>query len=264
MNDVQHSSTTHLDCPRDDLPGYALGSLTPGEAARVEAHLAACAACRTVVDEYREVLGLLPRGLPVAAPSPASRDALLLRVREAQGHNQPLAPLRQRAVWWRRAALGLAAFVLLLAVSATTLLLRSGADDTSDDPGRLLAELRQRPGVQMLAMVGSQHAPAAVGQLVVDPGETRAALLVSGLPPLPRDHVYQFWFVEPDQTRVSGAVFTVDANGSAIVAVDAPQEFSRHWRCGVTEEPAGGSPGPTGRNVLAANYDAPPGEYNAP
>jgi anti-sigma-K factor RskA len=261
MNDAQH--TPQSPCPLDDLPGYALGTLQPAEATRVDAHLATCAACRVRLHEYREVLALLPRGLPVTAPSPAARAALLTRVR-AETATLPSTGSKPPAVWWRRAALGLAACLLLLASGSVALLLSTTRDDTLDDPGRLLADLRQRPQVQMLAMVGSQHAPAAVGQLVIDPGDRRAALLVSGLPPLPQGYVYQFWFVEPDQTRVSGALFTVDTNGAAIVAVDAPTEFSRTWRCGVTEEPAGGSAGPTGRNVLIASYETPPGDYDAP
>jgi anti-sigma-K factor RskA len=156
------------------------------------------------------------------------------------------------------AAAGIAACLLVASIAIAVMRLGSSDAIPSDDPAALLAELRHRPGVQMLVMVGSPNAPSAVGQIMLDPGDTRAAMLVSGLPPLRVDQAYQLWFVQPDETRISGAVFSVDSNGAAIVAVNAPPDFSRDWRCGVTEEPAGGSAAPTGRNVLIARYAADP------
>jgi anti-sigma-K factor RskA len=238
---------------RHDLPAYALGSLSVGEAAEVERHLDACEECRSALREYEEVMRLLPHALPIVEPSPSARAALLSRV-QGNGQTGRRFPRARRAAthWYAFAA----AAILLLATVTVAMWDQSG-NDPAENPIGLVDDLRGRETVQMLAMTGSEHAPAAVGQIIVDPGDTRAALMVSGLPALPSGYEYQFWFVQPDNTRVSGGVFRVDANGSAIVAIDAPREFSRAWRCGVTEEPAGGSPAPTGRNVLSASYYEP-------
>lgn len=260
---LPHDHDHDHDALRDDLAGYALGALSTAEASHVEAHLAGCSECQAILAEYAIVLNLLPHGLPISQPSPESRRALLERAHEV---SQAQTPARTPRVVPLRVVAAVAACLLVIFAATSAAFLawgsgRSDRNDAQDDPAMLLAQLRQRPGVQMLAMVGSEAAPAAVGQIVVDPGDTRAALLVSGLPPLTQEQVYQFWFVQPDEQRISGAIFTVDTNGAAIVEIKAPEEFSRDWRCGVTEEPAGGSSEPTGRNVLAASYDAPPGMY---
>ncbi|HUG16585.1 MAG TPA: anti-sigma factor [Thermomicrobiales bacterium] len=247
---------------RNELPAYALGSLSREEAGAIETHVLACAECREALHEYEEVMRLLPHALPVVEPPPSARSELLARLQH--GAQPPRRPARPRPLVTRWSAIAAVLSVLLLMTLAIAIWGRP-AELPPESPAERLANLRNQPTVEMLSMSGSPDAPSAAGQLIVNPGDTRAALLVSGLPPLPREHQYQFWFVQPDDTRVSGGVFSVDANGWAIVAVDAPRAFSRAWRCGVTEEPAGGSPEPTGRNVLTASYDLPlDPEYSEP
>lgn len=246
---------------QQDLAAFALGSLDAEATADVRRHLSHCADCQGVLREYEEVMRLLPHALPIVEPSPSARAALLSRVQDGQrGGTSARRRWSVPAHWY-----AIAAAAILLLATVTVAMWSQNATQAPESPLGLVDELRRRDTVQMLAMMGSEHAPAAVGQIIVDPGDTRAALMVSGLPAPPSGYEYQFWFVQPDDTRVSGGVFSVDANGSAIVAIDAPREFSRAWRCGVTEEPAGGSPTPTGRNVLSASYFEPvDGEYPDP
>jgi anti-sigma-K factor RskA len=81
----------------------------------------------------------------------------------------------------------------------------------------------------------------------------RAQLSVAGLPALPPDQQYQLWFIQPDQMRVSGGVFRVTAAGTAVVDILLPADYRTYQRVGITVEPAGGSPTPTGPNVLMGN-----------
>jgi hypothetical protein len=143
-------------------------------------------------------------------------------------------------------------FCLVLAAVAGWAFAR---DERGTDTARAIEDMKQQEGVRIFPMVGSEVAPNALGQLIVVPGEPDAGLIVTGLPRLPAGRDYQFWFVMPDAQRISGAIFEVDPAGEAIVPVDAPAAFAADWRCGVTEEPDGGSPAPTGRNVLLAAYD---------
>lgn len=244
MNDPTHDSI------RDDLPAFALDALDAASTARVRQHLDACAECRAALREYREVLRLLPFALTPAQPSPAARATLLERARGAR-------PARARITGWTRLP---RARLLAVAVLAALMLVSSiavwqlAAGPARSDPARVVAELRDDPDVWIMPMTGSADAPNGVGQLLIHPGDRDAALIVSGLPILPTGRDYQFWFIEPDETRTSGAVFDVDDTGGAAVLVDAPSSFDRRWRCGVSEEPEGGSPQPTGRNVLRAAY----------
>lgn len=246
------TDTTLHDQIRSDLAGYALGALDDAGDARVTAHLAACAECRVLLREYEEVVRLLPLGLPATQPSPSARADLLRRARADRGPHATQPVL----LWLDRRGRQLAAVAAILCLLLAGVLGWAVARDDGD-PGTAAAieRMKQQAGVRVFPMVGSEAAPAALGQLIVVPGERDAGLIVSGLPRLPEGYDYQFWFVMPDTRRISGGVFEVDATGEAIVTVNAPAEFSAGWRCGVTEEPDGGSPSPTGRNVLRAAYD---------
>ena len=235
---------------RDDLPGYALGALDASDRQRVAEHLRACADCRARLGEYEEVARLLPLGLPVTQPAPSTRAELLARARQQRwaqhGRLRALATTAQGR-WLAAVA---AALCFMLASVVGWGIVRDDARDSERPFGNLL----QQPGARVFPMVGSQMAPDAMGQLIVASGTRDAGLIVTGLPQLPPDKDYQFWFVTPNESRISGAVFEVDDAGEAIVAVTAPERFSEEWRCGVTEEPDGGSPEPTGPNVLRAAY----------
>jgi anti-sigma-K factor RskA len=234
-----------------DLAAYALGSLEPEETARLKRHLAECVACRGALREYEEVMRLLPLGLPRAEPSPMARRELFHRLRMDR---EDLA-VRRRSGWWPRVRLQALTFgAALVLVLAGVIGWGLYHDDEPRDAAAIVETMRDEPDTRIVAMRGSDAAPEGIGQLVFQPGETRAGLVVSGLPPQPQDRAYQLWFVRPDQTRVDGGVFRVDGDGKAIVVVTAPVEYAVGWGCGVTDEPSGGSAHPTGRNVLAGSY----------
>ncbi len=240
------------DILRDDLLAYALGTLDPDATARLQRHLEECGACSQELREYEDVMRLLPLGLPRAEPSPAARRELLRRVRTDEASSKR----RVGAGWWPRIRLhALTAVVVVVAVIGGALFWNLSGGDDGDDDAATVAALRTDSETQIIPMLGSVDAPRAVAQLFFQPGETRAGLVVSGLSPLPEGRVYQLWFVQPDETRHDGGIFNVDSGGQAVVAIDAPVDYAPGWTCGVTEEPAGGSGSPTGRNVLRGSYE---------
>lgn len=240
------------DSLRDDLPAYALGALEPPASARLERHLGECAECRTQLREYEEVMRLLPLGLPRAEPSSAARRALFNRVRT----DETAARRRAAQGWWPRFRVhALTAAVVVVAVIASALFWTVVGDESGENAAAVVDELRDHPDTEVIPMLGSNAAPQAVAQLFFQPGETRAGLVVSGLPPLPDGRAYQLWFIRPDETRYDGGVFTVDSSGQAMVVINAPVDYAPGWRCGVTEEPAGGSSQPTGQNVMLGSYE---------
>jgi anti-sigma-K factor RskA len=90
----------------------------------------------------------------------------------------------------------------------------------------------------------------AHGLLLLKPEESHAVLIVQDLPPVPRDRAYQVWLVWGNGQRDNGGVFRVDEQGFGLMYITAPQPFTTYQRVGITEEPAGGSPGPTSPRVI--------------
>ena len=78
----------------------------------------------------------------------------------------------------------------------------------------------------------------------------QAELALAGLRPLPADRVYQLWFAQPGQPTLTGGAFRVDVAGRAVTPVTIPAALAQVTAVAVTEEPAPGSPGPTGAHLL--------------
>lgn len=69
-----------------------------------------------------------------------------------------------------------------------------------------------------------------------------------GLPRAPQGRTYQLWAVVKGRDPVSMGTFDTDANGVAMVVIPVNEAINRMGvidLCALTEEPAGGSPGPT-------------------
>jgi anti-sigma factor RsiW len=90
--------------PEADLSAYAAGSLAADERARVERHLAECAACRAAVADFRLLLDRFATTAPAPPQIPWPRYRAELRARrEARGGR------RVRTRWLRPVPLAAAA-----------------------------------------------------------------------------------------------------------------------------------------------------------
>ena len=242
-------SDEHADI-RERLPAYALGSLDKAEAAETARHVGDCPDCRAEWADYAAVVDALALAAPDAAPSPALRDRLLAAARDAKesaavptavkidarGAAGTAAPRRRPARRWP-----------VLAVAALAAIVLGGLLWAAF--GLLVA-----PGAPPVTLLPTDIAPEADGELVFARGGRAATLTVRGLPVLPAGRQYQLWLVSDDE-RESGAVFSVNANGWAETAVEMERAAAEYDRFGITIEPAGGSPGPTGERVLGFARD---------
>ena len=155
----------------------------------------------------------------------------------------PEQPRRRRI---RLASLGWAAALLFVLSSG----LFVGAWSATGPHASPVVELQARlPGGQILPLVGT-GVPTAKARLFVVGGGQQAELAVDRLPPLPPGRIYQLWFAEPGQPIKTGGTFSVDASGDAVARVTIPAPLERMRAVAVTEEPAPGSPGPTGEHLL--------------
>jgi len=226
---------------RDLLPAFSLGILDEEETREVKEHLAACAACRAEAASFHEVTGRLASAAPQRDP-PAGLEARILRA--VGGTPSPAAalvrpPARRRSPWPALAGIAAAVAVVL---GAGNLLQWSGAF------GPATREQGSRLSTAVLA--GTANAPDAYGTIVLDPRDHKGVLAVTGLPALPADRQYQLWLIRDGERRSAG-VFSPDAEGYGSMLLTVPVDFRDFQSFGVSEEPRGGSPSPTGPKVLA-------------
>ncbi|MEW5960548.1 MAG: anti-sigma factor [Chloroflexota bacterium] len=231
----------------DLLPAYALDCLDEDEAIQVAEHLAACSECQAELQVYQATLAQLALAAPDAAPPPALKELLMARIQPAQwpGVGSPQLPWRQSlAMLMRRTtpAWGVAGLVLIVALAVGNLWLWQRVNQLEN---RLLPS-----GVmQTIVLSGTQAAPTATGLIVISLDGTHGTLVVDRLPELAESHQYQLWLIKDGQ-RDSGGVFSVSNEGYGSLWLDSPQPLADYPAFGITIEPAGGSPGPTGEKIL--------------
>jgi anti-sigma-K factor RskA len=91
------------------------------------------------------------------------------------------------------------------------------------------------------------------GLLIYDPQGELAVLSIWDLPELPKGQAYQAWLIEPSGERVSAGLFIPERGKPISILLHSPYPLRDFVGFGVTIEPAGGSAGPTGPRVLAAD-----------
>jgi hypothetical protein len=165
--------------------------------------------------------------------------------------------------WWQRLRqrVALPLFAGLAAVTAILLFiwvisLQATVTDLESQAQALQQALEQRdallavlPEGRSLPITGTEVQPDAAGQLVVGVDGRTAVLFVSDLQTLTSEQTYQLWLIG-DSGPVSEGLFRVDAEGTGILEVEAEAAVFSYTAIGVSVEPEGGSPQPTGDIVM--------------
>lgn len=260
MSNQEHETILEL------IPAYALGSLDDDEAEQVGRHLASCAICQAELREYEAVAGAIPLAVSQidpsselkgrlmrsqqlqeeSNPSPLAREPL-----ETAGERATRVPPARKASWWQTATHSVRdwfsgsvwrpvlALIILALVASNVLLWQGTRTGGSSSAWR------------RVALTGSEAVPEARGIIYISSDGRNGTLVVDGLPALGEEQQYQLWLILDGQ-RDSGAVFSVDLDGYRGQQIEAPRPLRDYDAFGVTIEPAGGSPGPTGQRVLAS------------
>jgi anti-sigma-K factor RskA len=234
---------------RDYAAPYALGALAPDERSAFESHLAGCEACRAEVRSFSEVAGLLAHSVAAAEPPQGLRDRVLAEARRVR----PIAVKRRgsNSGWLAAAA------ALLLAVGAGVYALR-----LSSRVGSLEEQLVRRtmekaaadsviadltgPQVHVVSLASTGREPSA--RVFWNHTTRRFIVLAFDLPPAQAGRTYQLWAIANGKAPMSMGVFNTDSLGRAALRLPVDQAISALEfidNCGLTEEPAGGSPQPT-------------------
>jgi anti-sigma-K factor RskA len=266
------------DLVRETGAAVALGAAEALEAEAAEAHARRCSACAQELRALREVAAELALALPQQDPPAACRARLLAAARADLEPEQVWATRAEpaRPSGWREllrswspglALGGLAAAVAALIWGAS---LQAQLDasrrqlaetntqlaDTSGQLERLrgnywaVASVLAAPSVRTADLSATDAAPTCRAKIWVDPTSGRGMMMARDLPPIGPTQVYQVWLVN-QQGRVSGGFLRPNDEGIYYVVLQAPGKLTDYQQLGVTVEPLGGSPSPTGQRVIA-------------
>ncbi len=236
---------------REKIPAYALGALDVDEIKTLETHLQTCAACQADLAAYSTVRDNLAMVIPPHTPPAGLRRRLQSRL-----------PASRKTHGWRPAwspgqiALGVA-LVLLVALNLSSLLQMRTIQQQQDQLTRhiqtdqIALAMLAYPGVQTLPI----QAGSIAGTLLLDKDRNVAVLIAWNLPRLPENQTYQAWFSDAQGDRISAAVFQPDPSlPFTSVSIISPNELTNFNSLGVTVEPAGGSPHPTGPRIFKVDF----------
>ena len=223
---------------------YALDALDERERMAFEAHYPSCEVCRADVVAFRATLTQVAAAQSTDPPV-SMKSRVMAEVAQTR-QLSPLLPNRATDLAERRrrrqrrlvGVLAVAAAVALFVVGAVVL--RHG--DEQPAYASALAEVMAEPDARLLDLVaGASAAEGMVRVAWTFDGET-AVLFADGLTAAPDGSAYELWLISggvPQPMRVLQPA--ADGELRAVVDIDAAPDA---W--GLTIEPVGGSPAPTG------------------
>jgi len=231
----------------DLIPGYAAGSASEEEREQVEAHLKFCASCREELNGYNQVLKYLPLAVKTTPTPPGLKQKIITRVREESRQQAGAGKVSFwdsiRAAFNRNVHVwGAASLVLVVLLFASNFLLWERLKNV---------ESTSQSALVTVDLQGTDLKPGASGMLVMSRDSEYGVLIVDGLPELIESEQYQLWLIK-DGERISGGVFSVNEEGYGSMLVASTAPLSKFNAFGITVEPKGGSPGPTGAKVLGS------------
>jgi hypothetical protein len=251
----------------EDLALYALDALRGEDRARVDSHLATCAACRIELEQLRGDTALLALSSAGPRPPQRARQRLLDAVaREAgsvaasaQGARADGAPSRVslgRLSWWGWIGWAAAASVLVFAASLwrENSFLRSSlasANSSAARSAREMEELRRiaapilAPEAQRVTLVSAKGPPQPQGKAFYLRNRSSLVFLANNMPALPAQKAYELWLIPVNGAPIPAGVFKPDARGSASVVNPALPAGVEAKAFAITVENEAGAAAPT-------------------
>ena len=227
------------------LPAYALGCIDDEDAIIVSDHLASCDKCNGRLSAYQRTVDLLSFGAPRVNPPDALKKKLMHKIQPKILMNNKIQRPAKRQAWrafWHKFSpvWAVASLAIISALTLSNLMQWQTTEKLKDETAKEML---------ILKMKGTTKAPNADGTLVIGYNRLRGVLVASDLPVPDKDYQYQLWLIENGK-RTNGGVFSVIPNGYAVVEVVSSVSLMDFGSFAVTLDPAGGSPSPTGHQVM--------------
>ena len=227
----------------DYLPAFVLEDLTAEEVRLVKEHLATCPTCQVELAHLQQIAAELPLALVQATPPPELKTKLMQSI----GSNRPdrvtstarISYLPNLVDFFRGhfVAFGLALIIILAFGNLLLWRQLNLVVHTTSTPQRLVT------------LSNTQFSPGANGTVVVSPNGHDFTLVVADLAALDVNKQYQVWLIKGTEHTGVG-VFSVDPSGYASLTMSSQYPLAQYDTIGISVEPAGGSPEPTGASVL--------------
>lgn len=230
----------------DSVAAYALGCLEQTEREQFERHLAECQVCQADLRAYQSVVNQLVLAAPVQTPPVGLRHTILQKAASQSISSPKLDVLGSRLRLFfqsRQPAMGIVGLVLIvILVFSSVFLLRQ------------VNQLQQAQAApfHMVTLNSPDPQQDAKALLVISDNGQFGTLISDNLTVLKDQQQYQLWLIK-DGKRTSGGLFTVNSAGYGWLKVESMTSLLDFQSFGVTIEPLGGSPGPTGPKVLGGN-----------
>jgi anti-sigma-K factor RskA len=211
----------------EDLPLYALNVLRGEDRARIDAHLATCAACRLELEQLRGDTAVLALSTAGSRPPQRARQRLLDAI--AREPRVPtVAQTSPRRSWWEILGWAATAAIVIFALSLwrENLVLRQSLASASSQSARSARELEELRGIaapiiapeaQHVTLVSTKTPPQPQGKAFYLRNRGSLVFLANNMPPLPRQKAYELWLIPVSGSPIPAGLFKPDAQGSASV-----------------------------------------------
>lgn len=251
------------------LPFYALDALSDEERKLVEEYLTEHPEARQQVRDMGPAASALPYGVAPVEPPRRVKEGLMARVAldtEAQANRaREISPQPSRRAFsfesfFRAFSLATAAIAIIWVIALNLQVSRLRSEITalnerlvaqSQSLDQIIQNMPQTNPVITVSLRGTDEQPQAQGQLIANPNDQSAVLVISGLPPLAPGRTYQVWLI--GEAPVSAGLLTVDEKGQSVLIITSEEAIGSFNSVGISIEPEGGSPQPTGAIVVLSD-----------
>lgn len=230
--------------PHDLAGAYALDALSDTERRRFERHLPGCPACADQAAGLRETTARLALAVS-RQPPPTLRDRVLAEISRTRQSPPRLTRRLPSARGLGPSWLAAAACLILALAGGITAAHFHGDAEHAQDLNRRIAAVLTAPDAQTSTTRTQDDATVTV---VSSRSLDKAVITTSRLRQLPSAKTYQLWFLAPSAAPRPGGVLRPPAGRPSRPIIASG--LGNAQQIGMTIEPAGGSPRPSGAPFL--------------